>query len=196
MSTVLLVVFGYLCGSIPTGVWFARSAGVDVRRAGSGNIGATNVARTAGALAGLLTLICDVAKGFLPTLLADAVVADRWQAVAVGIAAVVGHVFPIFARFAGGKGVATAFGVFLHLAPGAAAVSAVVFALVAVLTRYVSLASMLAAAALPAVCAAIHHPPPIWLGAVLVGALVIARHRDNIRRLRAGSEPAFRLPGR
>ncbi len=196
MSAVLLVAFGYLCGSIPTGVWFARGAGVDVRRAGSGNIGATNVARTAGTVAGLLTLLCDVAKGFIPTLLAGALVADRWQAVAVGIAAVVGHVFPIFARFAGGKGVATAFGVFLQLAPGAAAVSAVVFALVGILTRYVSLASMLAAAALPFACAAMHHPPPIWLGAFLVGALVIARHRDNIRRLRNGSEPTFRLAGR
>lgn len=196
MGTVLLVVVGYLCGSIPTGVWFARGAGVDVRRTGSGNIGATNVARTAGAGAGLLTLVCDVAKGFAPTLLADAFVTDRWQVVAVGIAAVAGHVFPVFARFAGGKGVATAFGVFLHLAPAPAAVSAGVFVLVATVTRYVSLASMLAAAALPTVCAAMHRPPPVWLGAFVVGALVIARHRDNIRRLRNGSEPTFRFAGR
>ena len=196
MGTVLLVVVGYLCGSIPTGVWFARSAGVDVRRAGSGNVGATNVARTAGAGAGWLTLICDIAKGFVPTLLADALVAERWQVVIVGMAAVVGHLFPVFGRFAGGKGVATAFGVFLRLAPGAAAVSVVVFAVTALWTRYVSLASMLAAAALPFACAALHHPPPIWAGAVAVSGLVIARHRENISRLRAGSEPIFRLPGK
>jgi glycerol-3-phosphate acyltransferase PlsY len=193
MRTALLVAIGYLCGSLPTGVWFGRRAGVDVRRRGSGNIGATNVARTAGTRAGLLTLVCDIAKGCVPTLVVGTITTDRWPAVLVGIAAVVGHVFPVFSRFAGGKGVATGFGVFLPLAPAAATVSLVMFLVAAFWTRYVSLAAMLASAMLPLACIALRYAMPIWTGALVVAGIILVRHRENLLRLRKGLEPKFRL---
>jgi acyl phosphate:glycerol-3-phosphate acyltransferase len=196
MRTALLVAIGYLCGSLPTGAWFGRRAGVDVRRRGSGNIGATNVARTVGAGAGLLTLVCDIAKGSVPTLLAGTFTPDQnWLAVLVGIAAVVGHVFPVFSRFAGGKGVATGFGVFVPLAPAAAMASLVAFLAVAFWTRYVSVAAMLAAATLPLACVALRYATPIWAGALVIAAIILVRHRANLSRLRKGLEPKFRLPG-
>lgn len=193
MRTALFVAVGYLCGSLPTGVWLGRRAGVDVRRTGSGNIGATNVARTVGAGAGLLTLACDIGKGCVPTLLAETLTPDHWSAVLVGIAAVVGHVLPVFSRFAGGKGVATGFGVFMPLAPAAAAVSFVMFLAVALWTRYVSLAAMIAAATLPLACVALRYATPIWAGAFVVAAIIVARHRANLSRLRNGLEPRFRF---
>src|SRR5258708_1998991 len=108
--TAVLVVAAYLCGSLPTGVWLGRLAGVDVRRSGSGNIGATNVARTAGLRPGLLTLAGDVTKGFVPVVLARSVFDNDAAVACVGLAAFVGHIYSVFLRFAGGKGVATAFG--------------------------------------------------------------------------------------
>ncbi len=195
MRIPLLIVFGYLCGSLPTGVWFGRRAGIDVKRAGSGNIGATNVARTAGAGAGLLTLCCDVAKGLVPAMLAAALTPDRWVVMGVGLAALAGHVFPVFSRFAGGKGVATGFGVFVALAPAAASASFLVFLAVAFWTRYVSLASMSAAATLPLACVALQVARPFSAGAFVVAAIILICHRENLRRLRQGFEPKFRLPG-
>ena len=195
MRVSLLIVLGYLCGSLPTGVWFARRAGIDVKRAGSGNIGATNVARTAGAGAGVLTLFCDIAKGLVPAVLAAALTPDRWVVMGVGLAALAGHVLPVFSRFAGGKGVATGFGVFVALAPAAAAASFVVFSTVAFSTRYVSLASMSAAVTLPLACVVLQVARPFSVGAVAVAAIILVRHRENLRRLRQGLEPKFRLPG-
>ncbi len=195
MRIPLLIALGYLCGALPTGVWFGRRAGIDVKRAGSGNIGATNVARTAGARAGLLTLFCDVAKGFVPAVLARALTSDLWLAMGVGLAAFVGHVLPVFSRFAGGKGVATGFGVFAALAPAAASASFVVFLAVAFSTRYVSLASISAAATLPLACVALQVARPFSVGAFVVAAIILVRHRENLRRLRTGLEPKFRLPG-
>jgi glycerol-3-phosphate acyltransferase PlsY len=189
---ILLVALGYLCGSIPSGVWFARRHGVDVRRSGSGNIGATNVARTAGAGPAILTLLLDVLKGFVPTGLAMMALPSASAVVLVGLAAVLGHLFPVFLGFSGGKGVATAFGVFLALAPAGAAVSATVFVAVALTTRYASLASMLAAVALAPACAWLGASVPIWLGAAAIAAMIIARHRDNIGRLLRHEEPKFR----
>lgn len=193
MLTVLAVLAGYLVGSIPSGVLFTRSSGIDLRRIGSGNIGATNVARTVGARAGLLTLAADILKGFVPTYLARYVVGDSWEEALVGVGTVLGHVYPVFARFRGGKGVATAFGAFLALTPLAALASLVTFSIGAAATRYVSVASLIAALTLPVASGFLHYAPGLTLAAIVVAGIVVVRHRDNLHRLRAGTEESFRV---
>jgi glycerol-3-phosphate acyltransferase PlsY len=193
MLAAVLVIAAYLCGSLPTGVWLGRWAGIDVRQTGSGNIGATNVARVAGGRLALLTLIGDIAKGFVPTVLARVLLPDLRLIVAVGLAAFFGHIFSVFLRFSGGKGVATAFGVFLGLAPAAAAVSVLVFAAVAYSTRYISLASLLAAASLPLAAAAFGAASVVCAAALVVAVTVVVRHRDNLSRLRRGAESKFHV---
>jgi glycerol-3-phosphate acyltransferase PlsY len=188
---VCMVTAAYLCGSLPFGFWIGRWAGVDVRRSGSGNVGATNVARSAGRRAGLLTLFADVAKGALPAVLARLVFGDAGILALVALAAVCGHLFSIFLRFSGGKGVATAFGVFVVLTPVAAVLSAVVFAAAVISTRYVSLASTLGAFALPIAAVACRYPIALCIVAAVVSALIILRHRDNLARLFRGAEPQF-----
>jgi glycerol-3-phosphate acyltransferase PlsY len=190
MLAAFLILAAYLCGSLPMGVWLGRLAGVDVRHAGSGNIGATNVARTAGLGPALLTLAGDIAKGFVPTAIARVLLADARLTAVVALAAFFGHIFSVFLRFSGGKGVATGFGVFLALAPGAALLAAVVFAAVAVVTRYVSLASVLAAVSLPVVAVA-SGTTPVWIAALIISAAIVFRHGDNLSRLRRGVEPKF-----
>jgi glycerol-3-phosphate acyltransferase PlsY len=185
--SVLLVVAGYLLGSIPTGLLLARRAGIDLRRAGSGNIGATNVLRTAGRRLGVLTLLGDLAKGALPTWLARYLGAGEMVTGCAGLAAVLGHLFPPWLRFHGGKGVATALGAILVLAPASAAFGVLAFALVVGATGYVSLAS-LAACVVVAVAMWAERSLAWPLGA-LMAALIVARHADNLRRLVAGSEP-------
>ena len=187
---LLLVVVGYLCGSVPFGVLLARRAGVDPRIAGSGNIGAANVARTAGVGLGVMTLVADALKGALPALLARALTDRPALAAAVGVAAFLGHLFPVTLGFAGGKGVATALGVLLTLAPLAAAA---VFVLVVGLTRYVSLASVLAALAAPLLVVLLAYPAPVLAASLVMTAFIALRHRDNFRRLRAGTEPRLTL---
>jgi len=190
---LLLVVLGYLCGSIPSGLLLARRAGIDVRRTGSGNIGAANVARSAGIRLGLATLLADATKGAAPVLLARALTGDETVAAAAGVAAFLGHVFPVTLRFAGGKGVATALGVLATLTPLAAAAAAAVFLLVALTYRYVSLASVLGAFTAPLAAAALGEPPAVVAAALAMSVLIVVRHRDNFARLRAGTEPRFRL---
>lgn len=189
MWTILFIIAGYLSGSFPVGVWIGNSVGVDVRRAGSGNIGATNVARTAGRRAGLLTLLGDVAKGVVPTLLARLMLSDPWATALTGLAAVCGHLFSVFLRFSGGKGVATALGVFIVLTPAAAALSTLLFAVTTFLTGYISLASMLGAAALPVAAVACGYPAPSSVTATVIAISILVRHRDNLSRLRSGAEP-------
>ncbi len=197
MSLWLLPLAGYLLGSIPFGYLIVRAAkGTDVRDAGSGNIGATNVNRVAGAGAGLATLLLDVAKGYFAVWLADRMTSGDigWMAV-MGLAAVVGHLFPVWLRFHGGKGVATALGVFVPLCWMAVAAAAVVWLVVVSIWRYVSLASVVAAGLLP-VCTYLlyapgtHHAPPLSLSycTAIVSILIIVKHRENIRRLLAGTE--------
>lgn len=182
---------GYLCGSLPTGVIVGRLAGVDVRATGSGNVGATNVARTAGRYAGLVTLLVDIAKGALP------VWAARWTGESAtivalaGLAAFLGHLLPIFSRFRGGKGVATAAGAYIVLAPAALVVSLVAFALVVGSTRIVSLASLVAVTALPLTVALLGRRDPVLIVALVIALCVWIAHRDNVRRLIAGTEPRF-----
>jgi glycerol-3-phosphate acyltransferase PlsY len=190
----LLILVAYLAGSIPTGLLLARQRGVDPRRAGSGNIGATNVARTAGLRIGLLTLAGDATKGALPVLAARWLGLGEPIAAGAGVAAVVGHVAPIGLRFRGGKGVATALGALLVLAPGAAAVCAGIFTGVMWRWRIVSLASIVAVLTVPVTLLALGVPRSTTIAMAAIALLVVARHHENVRRLIAGTEPRMALP--
>lgn len=186
------IAFGYLCGSIPFGLLLARRAGVDVRRVGSGNIGATNVARSTSTRLGLATLALDAAKGALPVALARWLANDQVAACA-GLAAFLGHVFPVSLRFAGGKGVATALGVLATLSPAVAAVALLVFVAVFAVSRFVSAASIAAALGAAAAAALLGYPGAIVATIVVMTVVVVVRHRQNLARLRAGTEPRFVL---
>jgi acyl phosphate:glycerol-3-phosphate acyltransferase len=190
----------YLLGSIPFGYLIVRlSGGDDVRRHGSGNIGATNVARVSGAFSGLLTLALDAAKGYFAVWLAAAVTNGniRWMMVAA-LLSLAGHLFPVWLGFHGGKGVATGAGAFLPICWQAVAGAAVVFLLVVIFWRYVSLGSVAAAASIPLLIYFLYAPglaPPVMVSASASAAmlLVVWRHRPNILRLLEGSEPRFTL---
>ncbi len=189
MTGPLLIAVGYLLGSIPFGLVLGKLfAGVDVRTQGSGNIGATNVARTVGKKAGVVVLLLDVGKGALAAWLALRFASDPWMQAAIGGAAIAGHIFPIWLKFRGGKGVATAVGVFAVLIPWSALVGTVAFALVVAVSRIVSLASLVGTtAALAATVAVYREGPPSALAAFAL-ALIALRHRENIGRLLRGTE--------
>lgn len=199
---LLPILVGFLCGSIPFGYWAGKLKGLDIRQHGSGNIGATNVIRVCGKAIGIPVFILDMLKGFLPVMWAKAAIAsdpapgmDLTSAAAVltGFAAILGHTFTPWLGFKGGKGVATATGVLVGIAPAAMLAGLAVWLVVFFSTRYVSLASMLAAVTVPVTMAVMMSRAGRWDGAllgfgVLVALLVIARHRANIRRLLAGTE--------
>lgn len=195
-----LVVLGYLLGSIPFGYLLVRlTGGGDIRHLGSGNIGATNVARTSGWSVGVGTLLLDVAKGFLAVWLTQHFTGGNIRFMMyAGLAAILGHVFPVWLKFSGGKGVATALGVFLAICWPATAAAVLLFLLVTLFWRFVSLASISAAAALPLLVYLLYapsHAPPTAISAstLLAAVVVIVKHRDNIERLLAGTEPRFEL---
>lgn len=189
----------YLIGSIPTGVLLARAKNVDVRRTGSGNIGATNVARSAGKTLGLLTLLLDAAKGALPVLAAGALRLPGGghpsfavdASIVAALAAVAGHVFPITLGFRGGKGVATALGALAALAPLSLPLPLLGFAVAFGVTRQVSAGSICAAMAAPFGSAAAGYPPLVSTAIAVLSCLILYRHRDNMARIRAGTEPRF-----
>jgi glycerol-3-phosphate acyltransferase PlsY len=183
-------VAAYLIGSIPVGLLVARgAAGVDIRRQGSGNIGATNVLRTLGRTAAVLTLVGDIAKGYVAASLARRVGAGpAWDALGA-VAAIAGNCWSVFLRLSGGKGVATGLGAFLALAPLATAPAAVVWLAVAATFRYVSLASIMACLGLPLAVLALGYPWPSAVAAVGAAAIIIQRHRPNLHRLLSGTEP-------
>ena len=193
VAPIILTILSYLLGSVPSGFLVGSSAGVDVRGEGSGNIGATNVARTLGWKKGLLTLGFDVAKGFLPVLAAQLLDLGAGAAAAAGLAAFAGHLYPVFLGFKGGKGVATAAGVYIAAMPLGILVLVGVFALVVVASRRVSPASMAAAVLAPAVAWALSYPQEVAWMSLVIGVLVVVRHRENIRRLVAGEEAPFKL---
>lgn len=166
--------------------------GVDLRSSGSGNIGATNVSRTLGPWLGLITLVADVAKGAVPVFLARSALLDDRIVALVGLSTFFGHIFPIFARFRGGKGVATGAGVFLILSPAALGCAVAVFLIVVARFRIVSLASLSAGCALPLATALGGAFGPTRWAAVLVGVTLFGTHRDNLRRLADGTEPTIR----
>jgi len=191
-------VVAYLLGSIPFELLLAHVfGGKDVRKAGSGNIGATNVSRVAGPVAGILTLLLDAAKGYAAVLLAARLTDDAatWLMIA-GISALLGHCFPLWLHCKGGKGVATAAGVFLALSPFAMLSALAVFILVVMFWRYVSLGSLAAAAAIPLLMYflwAPHHAPPlvVTFGSLAMSGLVIYKHDANMQRLIEGTEAKF-----
>ena len=190
LPTILLLASGYLLGSIPVSYLVARSFGVgDVRQVGSGNVGATNVLRSAGKTAGALALVLDAAKGAAATLLAShSGSGDALTPSLAAIAAVLGHVFPVWLRFIGGKGVATGVGAFFPLAPLAAGSSMVVFAATLAVSRFVSVSSVVAAMSLPILAALFGAPPAVWLSAVFCAGVIVWKHRPNLERLAAGAE--------
>lgn len=205
-SLIILIIAAYLAGSVPFGVLIAAAHGQDLRKIGSGNIGATNVARALGKRWAYTCFVLDCLKGLLPMLIAKSLlpsppaVADLALWLAVGCAAVIGHIFPIYLKFRGGKGVATSLGMVLGLYPYYTIPGAVAFAVwvaLVLIFRYISLASIAAAVTFPiALVAAIIIKPdwqftslwPLILAALIMPALVILRHVENIKRLLDGSE--------
>ena len=183
VASLLALALGFAAGSVPFGVLFARRRGVDIRSAGSGNIGATNVARVMGFRVGLLVLVLDALKGALPVLAARRYGLDDWAQSAAGLGAVLGHCFSPWLRFRGGKGVATALGVFLVLSPPAAGVAVLVFVGIGGITRIPALGSLAGAVALSAVCVA-KDSDPIALLSIICATLIIVRHRQNLAELR------------
>ncbi len=191
MARELLLAAAYLLGSIPFAFLAVRAAGRgDVRRVGSGNVGATNSMRAAGWKVAVVVLVLDVGKGVLAVWLMRQATGNPAWAAAAGLAAIVGHCFPVWLRFSGGKGVATAAGVFGLLAPLVLLVAAGVWLVGVATTRIVSLSSLLAAASLPVAMYFLAHPSPATMGCTVAGVLVVMwRHRGNLARLARGEEP-------
>jgi acyl phosphate:glycerol-3-phosphate acyltransferase len=196
MTRIIIVIVAYLIGSIPFGYLIVRKKiGADIRQTGSGGTGATNVSRRAGKAAGVLTLLLDAAKGSAAVLMVKAVHGDDWMLTAAAIAVLVGHIFPVWLGFRGGKGVATGVGIFLLLAPLALLCAGVVFVAIVALTRYVSLGSITAAILIPlfvwlqnVFVTHLFDLRPSLTAAVVGAALIVFAHRGNIQRLASGTE--------
>ena len=198
--TTLIPVVAYILGSIPFGLLIVKAfGGADIRSVGSGNIGAANVTRNAGPVAGALTLLLDAAKGYFAVWLAGHWTGwnIRWMMLGA-IFAVIGHVFPVWLQFRGGKGVATGLGVFILICWQAAVAAVVLWLIVVVFWRYSSLGSIAAAAAMPVLVYVLYapgHAPSefVSLGTILIAVLILAKHRSNIERLIAGEEPRLKF---
>ena len=189
MTRIVIVIVAYLIGSIPFGYLIVRrKIGADIRQTGSGGTGATNVSRRAGKAAGILTLLLDAAKGSAAVLIAKAVAGDDWVIAAAAIAALVGHIFPVWLGFRGGKGVATAVGIFAVLAPVALLCAGVIFLGIVVTTRYVSLGSIIAAVLIPVFVWLLSGSQPLLTAAIVAAALIVFAHRGNMKRLASRTE--------
>lgn len=191
-ALIIVIVSTYLIGSIPTGLLLGKAYGIDVRKEGSGNIGATNLYRTVGRKVGIITLVGDCLKGLLPVVLVKSSSLPPEFAAWVGLAAFCGHVFSVFLKFRGGKGVATALGVFLALAPLAVAIAIALFAVLMFLWRYVSLGSIAAAAAMPLAVFFMGGGRTVTTVTFIIALIVIVRHHENIGRLLSGKESKFK----
>ena len=190
MSLLVAALFGYLVGSVPFSFLVARLFGVkDVRTVGSGNVGATNVMRSAGKLPGVIALVLDGLKGAAAVILARGVATSEAEVCVAGLSSVVGHLFPVWLGFRGGKGVATGAGLFIPLAPSALGLSLALFVITLGAFRYVSLASIVASAGLPLAAYALGLGPRVTLTAFLAALMVISRHHANLGRLARGLEP-------
>ena len=189
----------YLIGAIPCGLLIGLSKGIDIRKVGSGNIGATNVTRSVSPLAGKICFFCDFLKGMLPALLAQFLIpsAPATAAIICGLASVVGHMFPIYLKFKGGKGVSTAAGAILALSPLALIGAALVWVITFFTSRYVSLASIFAATSMPvflivlSLCKVSKASIPEIILFILLAILTVLKHSSNIKRLREGTENRF-----
>jgi glycerol-3-phosphate acyltransferase PlsY len=187
MPTVILV--AYLIGSVPFALLLARRWGAnDLRSVGSGNLGAANVLRASGITAGVLVAVLDIAKGAASVMLAERLSPNSSSAAVAGVAAIVGHIYPVWLRFRGGKGVATACGAFAVLTPQAVGPALAIFFVTAWATKYISLASVLATLALPPIAYAMGTPLPGVIAALGAATIIIFRHRSNLVRLKSGSE--------
>ncbi len=199
MNALAALVSAYILGAIPFGYLLVKwRTGADIRASGSGNIGATNVLRTTGRTAGILTLLLDIGKGALAVWLGGKLTGGdpAWMS-AAAVAVMAGHAYPVFLRFRGGKAVASFVGAFLYLTPLPLTAALVVFVGVVAWTRYISLGSILAAGTFPLAVWLILHPPLPVLAAALAGAaFIIYRHRQNISRLREGTEHEFSIRGK
>jgi len=194
MGLFLLLVFAYLIGAIPTGIILTKlTGGEDIRKVGSGNIGATNVYRTAGRKMGLITLAGDSLKGLIPVLIAMLCGIHGAELGMVGLLALIGHCYPVYIGFKGGKGVATAVGAFIVISPGSLLLVLSLFLVVLGRWRYISLASISAAATIPYLVLVIEQSMMLFFVSFCMSALVIYRHKDNIERLLTKKENKFSL---
>ena len=188
----LVILLGYAVGSVPFALLLARRWGApDLRTIGSGNLGAANVFRASGVTAGILVAALDITKGALSVAIARYVSDQAAAPAAAGLAAIVGHIYPIWIRFRGGKGVATACGVFSVLTPPAMVPALTIFALAVWVTKYISLGSVLATLALPPIAYVTGSPGPAVLAACAAATLIVFRHRSNLTRLQLGQERRF-----
>lgn len=188
MEEITAVAFGYLAGSIPFAFLLACRHGVDLRLAGSGNVGATNVLRTSGVPLAVSAMVLDALKGAVAVLIAQRLTEGPATPVAAGLAAVLGHIYPVWLRFRGGKGVATAAGVFGVLTPTALAAAGAVFVVAVFVSRYISVGSVAAAVTLAAAAAIDDAPYAVVAGAIVAALVIVHRHRGNLARLMAGTE--------
>ncbi len=191
-AAIALVVFSYFMGSIPFGLVLGKLKGIDVREVGSGNIGATNVARSLGKRLGMLVLLLDVVKAAIPTLTAKTLVSrgdlPLEYLAYIAIAAIVGHCYPVWLRFRGGKGVATSLGVFLVVDPLLAGIGIAIFALLYAIFRMASIGSVAAALAFPVLLYLLDRPTPLIALGVAGAAIIVIKHRSNLLRLIQGKE--------
>jgi glycerol-3-phosphate acyltransferase PlsY len=196
MIKIIYVALAFLCGSIPFAYIFTKIfAGVDIRKIGSGNPGTTNVFRAAGAYVGTLTFIADIAKGFVPVIIAFSI-GDFVFAAIVGIAAIAGHIYTPWLKFKGGKGVATSLGVFLALMPIPSLIALAVFAVIFLCFGFVSLGSILGSIALVISACILTLSPTAIIFAAIIAAIVIYKHKSNIQRLLNGTENKFNIFGK
>ncbi len=191
MTTIFFGLLAYLMGSIPCGILVAKTKNINIREHGSGNIGATNIARTLGKKEGIITLLGDSLKGILALWLSSFFLNSPSELAFIGFMAFSGHLFSIFLKFKGGKGVATGLGVFLYLTPFAALSAIIVFAITLLICRYVSLGSMLGALSLPTVGIILGVHQTYIIAGFLTATLIIFKHRENISRLLEGTESKF-----
>ena len=193
---LLAIVIAYLIGSVPFALILARRWGAaDLRLIGSGNLGAANVLRASGVRAGILVAVLDIAKGAASVLVAARLSPHAAAPAAAGLAAIIGHIYPVWLRFRGGKGAATACGVFSVLTPLAVSPALTLFVLTVWATKYVSLASVLASLALPPIAYVTGSPSPTVVAACAAATLIVFRHRSNLMRLRAGTERRLGVRG-
>ncbi len=199
MIPLLVLGAAYLIGAIPFGYLLVKmKSGEDVRSMGSGNIGATNVLRTTGRAAGIVTLLLDIGKGALAVWIADRVTNGSavWMS-AAALAVMAGHAYPVFLNFHGGKAVASFTGAFLYLTPLALLATLILFVALVAASRFISLASVVGAGCFPLAVFLIDHPPlPILVAALIAGVFIVIRHKSNLERIRAGNENVFSFGGR
>jgi glycerol-3-phosphate acyltransferase PlsY len=192
---ILYIVIAYLIGAIPVGVILSKIKGIDPRKTGSGNIGATNVMRAAGKAFGLLTLIGDALKGLAPTLIAMKYGLPSPVIAFIGLSTFIGHLFPVYLKFKGGKGVATALGVYIAISPYAILISFIAFILTFLKWRYVSLGSLIGTGIMPLALIVLKAPMEYVYLSLIIGVLIFIKHKDNIKRILSGQENRFGRSG-